>query len=107
MVHAAYVEREVPASVGYEDAKLGMPVENLLTPDFLRRIAWRPPAEITLESIGAALAELGARRWQIENVAAIITVAFLDPEPLPEKGQAARQPASSSAGGGDEEQDPQ
>jgi ribonuclease D len=68
--------------------KLDMPVENLLTPDFLRRIAWRPPAEITLESISAALAELGARPWQIERVAAVITVAFLDPDPLPVKAAA-------------------
>ncbi|MHA7282732.1 HRDC domain-containing protein [Arthrobacter sp. TMS2-4] len=66
--------------------KLGMPVENLLTPDYLRRIAWRPPAEISLESVAAALADLGARPWQIEQVAAIITVAFLDPDPLPVKG---------------------
>ncbi len=67
--------------------KLGMPVENLLTPDYLRRIAWRPPDEISLETVSAALAELGARPWQIEQIAAIITVAFLDPDPLPAKGQ--------------------
>ncbi|BBE22963.1 3'-5' exonuclease [Arthrobacter sp. MN05-02] len=67
--------------------KLDMPVENLLTPDYLRRIAWRPPAEISLESVSAALADLGARPWQIEQVAAIITVAFLDPDPLPAKGR--------------------
>lgn len=65
--------------------KLNMPVENLLTPDFLRRIAWRPPAEITLESISAALTELGARPWQVQQTAAILTVAFLEPESLPEK----------------------
>lgn len=65
--------------------KLGMPVENLLTPDLLRRIAWRPPSEITLDSISAALGELGARPWQIEQTAAVIAVAFLDPDPLPEK----------------------
>ncbi|THJ67019.1 ribonuclease D [Arthrobacter echini] len=69
---------------------LGMPLENLLTPDHLRRIAWRPPAEITLDSVSAALAELGARPWQIQQVAAIITVAFLDPEPLTDKTSADR-----------------
>ncbi|WP_035775074.1 HRDC domain-containing protein, partial [Arthrobacter sp. H5] len=66
-------------------AKLNMPLENLLTPDYLRRIAWRPPSEITLESVSAALAGLGARPWQIENIAAVIAVAFLEPEPLPRK----------------------
>lgn len=63
--------------------RLNMPVENLLTPDYLRRIAWRPPAMIDLESISAALSELGARPWQINQVAAVLTVAFLDPDPLP------------------------
>ncbi len=74
--------------------KLGMPVENLLTPDYLRRIAWRPPEEISLDTVSAALADLGARPWQVEQVAAIITVAFLDPEPLPVKGQHTGQEAS-------------
>ena len=64
---------------------LNLPIENLLTPDYLRRVAWRPPAEITLESVSAALVELGARPWQVEKTAAVLTVAFLDPDPLPEK----------------------
>ncbi|MCU1634699.1 MAG: ribonuclease, partial [Micrococcaceae bacterium] len=68
---------------------LGMPLENLLTPDYLRRIAWRPPAVLSLETVSAALIELGARPWQVEQVAAIITVAFLDPDPLPARGQQA------------------
>ncbi|NJC22484.1 ribonuclease D [Arthrobacter pigmenti] len=65
--------------------KLDMPIENLLTPDYLRRLSWRPPARIDLDTVSAALAELGARRWQIEHVAAVITVAFLDPDPLQPK----------------------
>jgi ribonuclease D len=65
--------------------KLNMPVENLLTPDYLRRLAWRPPKPIDLDSVSAALADLGARRWQIGHVAAVITVAFLDPDPLQPK----------------------
>ena len=65
--------------------KLNLPIENLLTPDHLRRVAWRPPADINLDSISAALRDLGAREWQIEQTAAVITVAFLDPDPLVEK----------------------
>ncbi len=65
--------------------QLEMPTENLLTPDTLRRVAWRPPAEITPETVATALGELGARPWQIRETAPIITVAFLDPEPLPNK----------------------
>ncbi|MEE1620124.1 HRDC domain-containing protein [Zafaria sp. J156] len=62
--------------------QLDMPVENLLTPDFLRRIAWRPPTPIEPDSIAEALAGLGARPWQVEIAAPVLTVAFLDPDPL-------------------------
>ncbi|MBG6190258.1 ribonuclease D [Arthrobacter sp. CAN_A212] len=71
---------------------LNLPIENLLTPDYLRRVAWRPPAEISLESISGALAELGARPWQVEKTAAVLTVAFLDPDPLPEKAPRTSDP---------------
>ncbi|GAA1773986.1 ribonuclease D [Agromyces lapidis] len=57
---------------------LGMPVENLLTPDFLRRVAWSPPAPADAESIGSALAELGARPWQVAATAQIIATAFVE-----------------------------
>ncbi|WP_396656420.1 HRDC domain-containing protein [Microbacterium sp.] len=56
---------------------LRMPTENLLTPELLRRVAWSPPAEITAESIGAALAELGARPWQVAETAWLIADAFV------------------------------
>ncbi|WP_378146594.1 HRDC domain-containing protein [Cnuibacter sp. UC19_7] len=55
-----------------------IPLENLLTPDFLRRVAWEPPVEITPESVGDALAELGARPWQIELTAQTIARAFVE-----------------------------
>lgn len=57
--------------------ELGMPTENLLTPEYLRRIAWDLPGE-TSEEIAAALAALGARPWQIEQTAQKITAAFVD-----------------------------
>ncbi len=55
-----------------------MPVENLLTPDHLRRVAWSPPAEYTAEAIGEALRELGARPWQLEATAQLIADAFVE-----------------------------
>jgi ribonuclease D len=54
-----------------------MPVENLLTPDTLRRIAWQPPADISPEWIASALGALGARPWQIEATAQTISEAFV------------------------------
>lgn len=55
-----------------------IPLENLLTPDTLRRVAWTPPAEITPESIGEALAAHGARPWQVEATAQVIAQSFVE-----------------------------
>lgn len=57
--------------------ELRMPTENLLTPETLRRVAWTPPAEVTAESISGALADLGARPWQIEQTAQVIADSFV------------------------------
>ncbi|MCY1675056.1 HRDC domain-containing protein [Pseudarthrobacter sp. SL88] len=75
--------------------QLNLPVENLLTPDYLRRVAWRPPAAISVESVAAELRGLGAREWQVELTAPLITRAFLDPQPLPPKEQKAAVTAGS------------
>jgi ribonuclease D len=59
-----------------------VPVENLLTPDYLRRVLWKPP--VTTDDMGEAvaseLARLGARAWQIEIMAPMITEAILHPK---------------------------
>lgn len=59
-----------------------MPLENLLLPETLREICWRPPEPITPESVERRLADLGARAWQVEATSAVITVALLDPDNL-------------------------
>lgn len=56
----------------------GMPVENLLTPDHLRRLAWTPPPVRDAASVGAALTALGARPWQVEATAQRIADAFVE-----------------------------
>lgn len=58
--------------------RLEMPVENLLTPDHLRRVAWQPPAESDAAGIAAALSALGARPWQVAETAQIIADAFVE-----------------------------
>lgn len=50
-----------------------IPAENLLTPDYLRRVVWRPPVPPTEESVDAALAELGARPWQRALTVPVLT----------------------------------
>lgn len=73
--------------------ELNLPVENLLTPDYLRRITWRPPVEISQEAVAAELRSLGAREWQVDVVTPLLTAAFLNPEPLPAKE--AKAPAAT------------
>ncbi|NKX54852.1 HRDC domain-containing protein [Arthrobacter mobilis] len=74
--------------------RLNLPVENLLTPDYLRRLAWRPPAPVTEESLAAELAGLGARRWQVQLAAPVLAEAFLHPEPLAERKNGGRDAAA-------------
>lgn len=59
--------RDVLAS---RSAELDIPIENLLLPDAVRRLAWEPPEPVTVESIRLALSEQGARPWQVELIAA-------------------------------------
>ncbi|MFS0893818.1 ribonuclease D [Microbacterium sp. 179-I 3D3 NHS] len=63
--------------------ELGMPTENLLTPEFLRRIAWDVPGD-TAEAIGAALSALGARPWQVAQTAQKIADAFVEAAQSPD-----------------------
>ncbi|MGO4105727.1 HRDC domain-containing protein [Leifsonia sp. YAF41] len=83
----AWAERNPEADLRYKAARaavtelseaLSIPTENILTPDFLRRVCWSPPAGENAASIAAALAELGARPWQIDATAQLIADAFVD-----------------------------
>ena len=58
--------------------ELVIPFENLITPEYVRRICWNSPKS----GVAAALADLGARQWQIEIVAPILESALLETEPL-------------------------
>ena len=74
-----------------------IPVENVLSPDFLRRMLWSPQqlaADGTLTSISAALLKLGARQWQIDIAGPIIEEAVNRPAP----------PAADPAADGDDEE---
>jgi ribonuclease D len=57
-------------------ASHGLPAENLLAPDALRRLSWEPPVPATPETIAAALADYGARPWQAELTAGPIARAW-------------------------------
>jgi ribonuclease D len=63
-----------------------IPVENLMTPEHVRRICWKPPigatTTLSVSEVEKALAELGARQWQIDLVAPTLAAALLEREPL-------------------------
>ena len=60
---------------------LGMPAEVLIPPESVRQLAWRPPDEITVESVSELLASHGARTWQISLVASPLEAALVaEPE---------------------------
>jgi len=54
----------------------GLPVENLIAPDAVRRLAWEPPAPATAEAIAATLTGYGARPWQAELTAVPLAAAL-------------------------------
>jgi ribonuclease D len=53
-----------------------LPVENLLSPDVLRRLSWDPPQPSDPVTVGEALASYGARPWQVELTAGPVAEAF-------------------------------
>jgi ribonuclease D len=55
---------------------LGLPVENLLSPDTVRRLCWDPPESTSQEAVEQVLRGLGARQWQISLTAAGLTGAL-------------------------------
>ncbi|HEU4542421.1 MAG TPA: ribonuclease D [Jiangellaceae bacterium] len=58
-----------------------LPVENLLAPEALRRVAWTPPDPVTEETIAAAFRSYGARDWQIRLTAGVVAQAFTETTP--------------------------
>ena len=70
--------REVLASIAAEN---GLPLENLLTPDYVRRLVWRPPTPATEEIVDQALAAYGARPWQRTLTVAARSRPLLAPPP--------------------------
>lgn len=71
--------------------ELSIPLENMITPEYIRRICWNAPKG----EVAQALATLGARSWQIEIAAPILESALLETIPLaaPESAEPEEAPA--------------
>jgi ribonuclease D len=57
-----------------------LPPENLISPDFIRRLAWSPPEEISAQTVGDTLRGFGARNWQVGLIADGLAHVLPDPE---------------------------
>jgi ribonuclease D len=84
----AWAERDPVAAARLVQARAALsefaqvhniPVENLLSPDSLRRMLWTPPNEPTLNSISESLLGLGARQWQADIAGPIVEEALNRP----------------------------
>ena len=58
--------------------ELSIPLENLISPELVRKICWEPPKNSVMESLLA----MGARKWQSEIAAPILEAALLERVPL-------------------------
>ncbi|MDQ7994053.1 MAG: ribonuclease D, partial [Propionicimonas sp.] len=56
--------------------ELTLPVENLVSPDVIRRLLWEAPAGMDAARLTEQLTQLGARPWQRELVTPVILAAW-------------------------------
>jgi len=56
--------------------RLSMPVENVLTPDLVRRLAFEPPVELDEGAIREWLRTNGAREWQVDQATPTLYAAL-------------------------------
>ncbi len=93
----AWAERDPDAAARLTAARAALadlseersvPVENLLTPDVVRRVLWTPPDPRDRTELTAAVADQlsdhGARPWQVDLVGPVLVEAILNPAPAPE-----------------------
>ncbi len=75
---AARLDRARPAIAELSE-RLRVPIENLMTPDTVRRVLWDPPTAST-DELPSTLAEVlrgyGARQWQIDLIAPVLLSAI-------------------------------
>jgi ribonuclease D len=79
-----WADRDPAAATRLQQARAGLatlaqqwnvPVENLLSPDLVRRLMWSPPEPRTAETVAGTLRAGGAREWQIELTGPLLTEA--------------------------------
>ncbi|WP_336923227.1 HRDC domain-containing protein [Aquipuribacter sp. SD81] len=76
---AARLARVRPALAALAEQH-GLPVENVLTPDTARRLAWEPPEPADADAVAAFLRARGARPWQVDLVTGPLVEALTAPD---------------------------
>ena len=77
------------AAVETRALELNIPVENLISPEVIRKLVWKLSSAVAKDAL-----ELGARPWQVAEIADLVSAAMLEREPLvlPEAPEAATEP---------------
>jgi len=74
------------AAIEKEAEKLSIPPENLISPELVRRLCWKPPEGATMtlqpEAVIESLTTQGARQWQADIVGPLIAAALLERKPI-------------------------
>ncbi|MGY1844948.1 HRDC domain-containing protein [Modestobacter sp. SYSU DS0875] len=80
-----WADRDPAAAARLKAARAGLaqvseqwsvPVENILSPDLVRRLMWAPPSPADADSVAAALRAGGAREWQVGLTRDLLTEAI-------------------------------
>jgi ribonuclease D len=77
--------------------ELDLPVENLLTPDHLRRTLWTPPSTREPDQLTAAVRDqlegYGARPWQLDLATPVLVSAIISADEEPEDEAPEEEPS--------------
>ncbi|MCZ2814338.1 MULTISPECIES: ribonuclease D [unclassified Modestobacter] len=64
------------AALAQVSEQWSVPVENLLSPDLVRRLMWAPPRPADAAAVAEVLRAGGAREWQVELTGSLLTEAI-------------------------------
>ena len=86
--------REALATISTRE---NIPVENLISPELVRRICWQPPPDISSTALHELLTKAGARPWQCDLVASALSEALVKAAqtPPPSETEPSNSPSNS------------
>ncbi len=91
-------------AIGALSEEQGVPVENLMTPDHLRRALWNPPESrdpvVLMAELRTQLLDFGARSWQIDLVSPVLVAGILAAD-VPQAQPEGEGDGDSEGSGGD------